>query len=235
MSGTERRGRLRSWNDDKGFGFIQPESGGADVFAHISAMRGDRRPQSGDQVLYVEGRDERGRLRAEHLRLAGELSLDRQAIRRKPKKPDATGSAPRTARKSTGSGPIRHLPAKATVFLLLCALPLIAALKLFDQGLWWLLPLYLSASLLSVMQYWLDKRSAQDGSQRIAEKTLHLVELLGGWPGALIAQQLLRHKTRKVSYQIVFWMIVAAHQVLWIDLLWLDGTHIARYVPLLVQ
>jgi len=85
------------------------------------------------------------------------------------------------------------------------------------------------------MQYWLDKRSAQDGSRRIAEKTLHLVELLGGWPGALIAQQLLRHKTRKVSYQIVFWMIVAAHQVLWIDLLWLDGTHIARYVSLLVQ
>ena len=84
---NERKGRLKSWDDAKGFGFIQPANGGADVFAHISVMRGDRRPQPGDDVLFIEGRDERGRPRAAHLRLAGELSLDRQAIRRKPKTP----------------------------------------------------------------------------------------------------------------------------------------------------
>ena len=70
---NERKGRLKSWDDAKGFGFIQPANGGADVFAHISVMRGDRRPQPGDDVLFIEGRDERGRPRAAHLRLAGEL------------------------------------------------------------------------------------------------------------------------------------------------------------------
>ncbi|CAM3096376.1 cold-shock DNA-binding domain-containing protein [Ectopseudomonas mendocina] len=240
MIGNERKGRLKSWDDAKGFGFIQPENGGADVFAHISVMRGDRRPQPGDDVLFIEGRDQRGRPRAEHLRLAGELSLDRQAIRRKPKSPDKAAPASRktsdrSAYKVVGKASIQNFSGKAVMLASLCVLPLLGVLQLFGKGLWWILPLYLLASLLSFVQYWLDKRSAQNGSRRTAENTLHLVELAGGWPGALIAQQTFRHKTRKASYQAVFWMIVAAHQIFWVDLLLFDGAYIARHVPLLVQ
>ncbi len=79
----EKRGVLKSWNHGKGFGFIQPEGGGEPLFVHISAMRGDSRPQVGDNVLYVAGRDAQGRPRAQHMGHAG-LSLDRPAIRRKP-------------------------------------------------------------------------------------------------------------------------------------------------------
>ena len=234
---NERKGRLKSWDDAKGFGFIQPASGGADVFVHISVMRGDRRPQPGDAVLFIEGRDERGRPRAEHLRLAGELSLDHQTIRRRPKPTSqAVSERPRPVNKPTRvakmPGSIRNQGAKTLVFALLCILPVLASLQ---QGLWWLLPLYVMASLLSFVQYWLDKRSAQNGCQRTPENTLHLVELLGGWPGALIAQHLFRHKTRKRSYQAVFWVIVAAHQLLWIDLLLLDGTFVLRSLPSFVQ
>lgn len=240
MTGNERRGRLKSWDDAKGFGFIQPLDGGSEVFAHISVVRGDRRPLSGDEVLFIEGRDPRGRPRAEHLRLAGELSLDRQAIRRKPKSAGkavpASSKAPvRSVRKAEGKGSIQNFSGKAVVLVSLCLLPLLGALQLFDKGFWWVLPLYLLASLLSFVQYWLDKRSAQNGSRRTAENTLHLVELAGGWPGALIAQQTFRHKTRKATYQTVFWLIVAAHQVLWIDLLLLDGAYIGRLIPLFVQ
>ncbi|WP_153605141.1 DUF1294 domain-containing protein, partial [Pseudomonas aeruginosa] len=46
---------------------------------------------------------------------------------------------------------------------------------------------------------------------------LHLFELLGGWPGALVAQQVFRHKTRKLSFQLVFWGIVLLHQSFWLD------------------
>lgn len=240
MIGSERKGRLKSWDNAKGFGFIQPENGGADVFAHISVMRGDRRPQPGDEVLFIEGRDQRGRPRAEHLRLAGELSLDRQAIRRKPKSPDKAAPASRktpvrSAHKAVGKTSMQNFSGKAVMLASLCVLPLLGALQLFGKGLWWVLPLYPLASLLSFVQYWADKRSAQNGSRRTAENTLHLVELVGGWPGALIAQQTFRHKTRKASYQAIFWLIVAAHQAFWIDLLLLDGAYIARHVPLLVQ
>ena len=52
---------------------------------------------------------------------------------------------------------------------------------------------------------------------------LHEVEILGGWPGALLAQQLLRHKTKKTSYQVVFWLIVLMHQIYWVDQLGFSG------------
>ncbi|MCY1539162.1 hypothetical protein D9M68_747340 [compost metagenome] len=75
------------------------------------------------------------------------------------------------------------------------------------------------------MQYWQDKANALHGRWRTPENALHLVELLGGWPGALLAQQSFRHKTRKVSYQLVFWAIVATHQAFWGDWLLLDGAY----------
>src|SRR3546814_21191164 len=60
-------------------------------------------------------------------------------------------------------------------------------------------------SLLSYLMYWSDKEAAQGGAQRIPESTLHLVDLLGGWPRALIAQQQFRHKTVKRPLQFAFW------------------------------
>lgn len=62
-----------------------------------------------------------------------------------------------------------------------------------------------------------DKRHAQTGEWRVPEAQLHLCELLGGWPGAWLAQRWLRHKTAKGSYQVVFWLIVAGHQWVAVD------------------
>ena len=56
-----------------------------------------------------------------------------------------------------------------------------------------------------------DKARAENGTWRTPEKVLHLLELAGGWPGALVAQWRYRHKTRKVSYQISFWLIVVVN------------------------
>jgi len=75
---------------------------------------------------------------------------------------------------------------------------------------------YAVMSAVAFIFYALDKRAARLGRPRTSEVTLHLLELLGGWPGAFLAQRLIRHKNAKVSYQIVFWLIVAAHVAGWI-------------------
>lgn len=64
------------------------------------------------------------------------------------------------------------------------------------------------ASVISFILYFVDKNAARNCRQRIPESTLHLFALVGGWPGALIAQQVFRHKTRKTSFRIVFWLTV---------------------------
>lgn len=229
----EQRGTLLSWNDDKGFGFIQPEGGGAKLFVHISAMRGDTRPSQGAMVYYLAGRDEQGRPRATHMRGEG-LSIDEPAIRRKPRKADAgkpSSAAPciRSARNGPARGRVQYLVPKLVVWLLLCSLPLVGSLMLYGQeGLFAPLAAYCGVSLVSFFMYRSDKRQAQEGRQRTPENWLHLSELLGGWPGALVAQQWYRHKTRKLSYQTVCWLIVAAHQLYWADRLLLDGRYLMR-------
>lgn len=228
----ERCGTLKSWNDAKGFGFIQPEGGGEPLFVHISAMRGDSRPQVGDKVLYVDGRDAQGRPRAQHMRHAG-LSLDRPAIRRKPvaARRSAAGDKPKAARRSDAAG-IRDLPLKLLILAGLCVLPAWGSLALLGQGMVWAALAYPLISLFSFCQYWLDKQHAQKGRWRTPENSLHIAELAGGWPGALLAQQVFRHKTRKVSFQLVFWAIVALHQGFWLDHLLLGGRYLSHLLPL---
>ena len=64
-----------------------------------------------------------------------------------------------------------------------------------------------------------DKTRAQSAGWRVPESTLHLAELLGGWPGALLAQRRLRHKCSKASYQFVFWSIVILFQIAAVDVI----------------
>jgi uncharacterized membrane protein YsdA (DUF1294 family) len=70
---------------------------------------------------------------------------------------------------------------------------------------------YVLMSLVAFAAYAADKAQAGLGKGRISERALHLIELAGGWPGALVAQRQFRHKTRKARFQLVFWLIVLAH------------------------
>jgi uncharacterized membrane protein YsdA (DUF1294 family)/cold shock CspA family protein len=70
---------------------------------------------------------------------------------------------------------------------------------------------------LTCWAYASDKRRAKEGLWRLSEGHLHLLELLGGWPGAFLAQRRWRHKCSKVSYQVVFWLIVLAYQFAALD------------------
>lgn len=67
---------------------------------------------------------------------------------------------------------------------------------------------YTVISLFTFISYWLDKRKAQAGLWRIPEANLQLLSLIGGWPGALLAQSYLRHKSKKRAFLTVFWLTV---------------------------
>lgn len=72
----------------------------------------------------------------------------------------------------------------------------------------WMPVLYLVMSVVGFAAYGVDKSAAKAGRRRVSEQTLLTVGVLGGWPGALIAQQLFRHKTRKRSFRRMYWFTV---------------------------
>lgn len=72
----------------------------------------------------------------------------------------------------------------------------------------WVGGLYLAASGWSFAVYAVDKSAARAGRWRVPERTLLLIGLAGGWPGAVVAQQVLRHKTCKPGFRFLFWASV---------------------------
>lgn len=107
--------------------------------------------------------------------------------------------------------------------LALLALLLLPSLALGRLGLtvnrtW----LFVGAGAISVFTFLLyaaDKDRARTGNLRVPELVLHACAALGGWPGAFAAQQTLRHKNAKLSFQLLFWAIVAVHQLAALDYL----------------
>ncbi|WP_182870770.1 DUF1294 domain-containing protein [Rhodopirellula sp. JC639] len=175
-----KHGTIVTWNDDKGYGFIASGDDTADVFVHIKSFVDRRiRPEVGMPVTFSLSRDAQGRLRADEARLAIEAA------------------APRRRAKTS-------LPViVAWMFLVFVGL-LVLTNQLPQPVLW----VYLLASLATFVTYAFDKSAAQRGKWRTQESTLHLLSMIGGWPGAVIAQEKLRHKTRKQSFRIVFGLTV---------------------------
>ena len=191
-------GRIEQWDDARGFGFVRPlesQPGSARAFVHVRAIaRAGRRPADGDLVRYETERDAQGRLNA-----IGVSFVAAQAMRRQARQGE---------RARAGRGRAR-LPAGLRRLALIAVTALLAGGWLLGE---WpgLVPLWYAAlSLLAFLAYARDKRAAGLGRHRTPERSLHLVDLAGGWPGGLLAQQVLRHKSSKTAYQAVFWATVA--------------------------
>jgi uncharacterized membrane protein YsdA (DUF1294 family)/cold shock CspA family protein len=174
-------GRITTWKDEQGFGFITSDSGGEQVFVHVKSFSNrQRRPVGSEVVTYQLTKDAKGRARAENVARAGDRS------------PVAISSA---------IGPAL-LTLAALVLMFVAASVFAGKLPLAILG------LYLGASAVAFLAYALDKSAARSDRWRTQERTLHLFALVGGWPGALAAQRLLRHKSRKLSFQVLFWATV---------------------------
>ena len=175
------KGKITSWNDDKGFGFITPIAGGKRVFIHIKAFsNSNRRPDINQVVTYALSSDKQGRPCAANATLAGD---------KLPEKTNSTNSSLSTI--------------VAAFFLVIVGVSVLTA-KVPPL----ILALYIVGSLFTFIMYAADKSAARKGNWRTKESTLHLLSLAGGWPGALIAQQKLRHKSKKQSFRSVFWVTV---------------------------
>ncbi len=120
-------------------------------------------------------------------------------------------------------GPRRSLPLRWTGTLVLVPLlvaPVAALVSYGQSDARTLLISFLGGvNIVTFAVYWLDKRSAIKGQWRFAESGLHGFALAGGWPAALAAQQLFRHKVAKPGFQLVFWIIVTVHQMAALDAL----------------
>lgn len=175
------KGKITSWNDEKGFGFITPSTGGKRVFVHIKAFGNhDRRPEVDQIVTFALSTDNQGRPCAVNATLAGDRLMQK-------------------TKRTNGSISI----IVAAFFIIVVGVSVLTA-KMPPV----ILVLYLVASLLTFIMYAADKSAAEKGNWRTPENTLHLLSLAGGWPGALIAQQKLRHKSKKQSFRSVFWATV---------------------------
>ncbi|WP_375497549.1 DUF1294 domain-containing protein [uncultured Nostoc sp.] len=218
MKPVLRKGQLTTWKDDKGFGFIRSSDGNQDVFLHITALKQtNHRPQVGDVICYQLTVDKNGRVHACNAFIEGIVSkpilrISLSAIEKATFKPTAKSSL---------------------IFevLLLSLLPALGAIH-FALTTFNPIPLilYPVMSFITFAQYADDKYRAKQGRWRISEKRLHLCEFMGGWLGAFIAQRTLRHKSSKVSYQVVFWVIVAIHIVFWLDWLFLGRRLISLFL-----
>jgi len=82
---------------------------------------------------------------------------------------------------------------------------------------------YLAASVAAFVAYAVDKSAAQSGRWRTRESTLHALALVGGWPGALIAQRVFRHKSRKPSFQAGFFLTVVLNCAALLGFWWMTA------------
>jgi len=178
------QGKIQRWDDGKGFGFISWHGDGTSVFVHIKAFaQKSRRPKIGDIVSYEIAKDKSGRPRAQNVRFAGQRPSKRR-----------------------GAG--RQRDSMIPVLFALLFLCFLFIAVFFNRISWVIVIAYFAASVVAFFVYSWDKSSARRGGWRISESSLHLVNLACGWPGALAAQRLLRHKSRKSDFLLVYWVTV---------------------------
>ncbi len=198
-------GRLTQWDDAKGYGFITPDRAGAPrLFVHIQAFGlRPQRPSVGERLSYREGLDGQGKRRAQDVQ-----RLTAGAVPHAP--PEALRD----------SGRVLLLVPAFAGFVLVCHL-----LWRVPNAAW---GAYSAMSMATFIVYGLDKRAARRGDWRVAETTLHGLALCCGWPGALLAQALLRHKSAHVAFQRRFWLTVVLN-VLGFALLFTPLRHVLAW------
>ena len=197
------KGKLIKWHADKAFGFIAPNGGGSHVFIHKSAFTNKNRvPKVSEVITFSITKDHAERYCACDATFAGE-----KLKRKQPKK-----------------------ISKFSIYLPLLFLATIIITYTLGHLPQKIMYLYIGLSVITYLTYAFDKSKAQRGAWRTSESTLHLLALAGGWPGAALAQQHLRHKSSKQEFRNIFWLTVMLNLGI---LIWLHTSLGTQYLTLL--
>lgn len=183
-------GHIKSWNDERGFGFIESSQGGQDIFVHVKALRpGFARPRINDIVTFDVELNAEGKKRAKNVEKYRAARIARQP----------------------------RINWSTLDFLAILGFAVVFALIEIKWHVpHWIALLYLGTSLISIFVYAADKAAAKAKHWRVSENNLLLLGLVGGWPGAIIAQQVFRHKSSKQSFRSAFWLSVVVNIVAFI-------------------
>lgn len=178
------KGKLVKWNSEKAFGFIAPNGGGEQVFIHKNAFSNRQRvPQVNDIITFAIAKDKQGRFCADQATYSGEKLKKKQA---------------------------KEIN-KFSIYLSVLFLGVLVVASIIGYISINLVLVYFGVSVITFILYASDKSKAKQGVWRTPESTLHLFALVGGWPGAAIAQQTLRHKSQKKEFRFMFWLTVIAN------------------------
>lgn len=176
-----RTGTVHSWNIEKAFGFIKLEKQGKDLFFHINDYnRKFKDPEIGLKVIYIVSQDDKGRNCAINV-------------------------SPKAGHKKNTKATKQLKFALILSFIFISMLGILISLQRLPIQ---ILYVYLAMSLFTFLLYFKDKRAAQKGNWRTPESSLHVCSLLCGWPGALIAQAKLRHKSSKTYFKVFLWFTI---------------------------
>lgn len=221
---SSKQGTVIRWDATRAFGFIRSPGTSADVFFHVRDFRGSAPPREGLAVTFEEIQVGGKGPRAMAVQPAGAMAAGTAAGRAASSGPSAQSAvrrggqqqspqrarAPdqRRARNTSGGS------ASGGLALLLTA----GWIGLLAWGIWarqlplgWTLGAAVAVNLATFWTYAADKNAAAQRRWRTPESSLHLLSLIGGWPGAWLAQQTLRHKSSKRDFRAVYWLTVVVH------------------------
>lgn len=198
-----QEGTVEQWNDERGFGFIRAATD-QPVFFHVRDFRASMgvRPRVGlavrFELIHVGGKGPRA--------MAVTPAVVPQPAARRPQ------ASPPARRSSSESAPSEEAASIAIAWALMASwLAMLVWGWLQGRLPGWVFATVALLNLATFWIYWNDKFAATRGAWRTEEKTLHLLSLAGGWPGAWWAQRLLRHKVVKASFQRVYRATVVLH------------------------
>jgi uncharacterized membrane protein YsdA (DUF1294 family)/cold shock CspA family protein len=194
-----KQGTVVRWEAARGFGFIRVPSM-QDIFFHVQDFRsqGGATPQVGMLVDFDEI----------HVGGKGPRAMVVRPVGAAPAQKTHAGQV-RQPRRNISSGSAST--AWAAIPLMVAYTGILLYAVLTNRAPWWILAASAGLNLVTFFDYWRDKYAAEKGRWRIKESSLHFWSFIGGWGGAWFGQQILRHKSRKASFQQVYWLSVIVH------------------------